>query len=157
MIAFYCSWPQKLQTQHTQLQSWKQFDIVGTILGISASVLVVFALENAGESEAWGAIKFIVPLTLGLFSWITLFLWSYFVYRRLSHSIVSIFPMPLLKNRRYMSTVLPTLFAGCPYLLLTYTVPMGMQVFSGKSPLIAGLSLLSMLGTVALGSIISGK
>ncbi|UKZ64629.1 uncharacterized protein TrAtP1_005840 [Trichoderma atroviride] len=157
IIIFYFSWPQKLQTEYTQLRSWKQFDIIGAILGIAASVLVVFALENAGESEAWGAIKFILPLILGLICWITLFLWSNLVDKRLSQNIVSIFPMTLFRNRRYTRTVLPALFAGCPYLLLIYSIPMRMQVFSGKSPLVAGLSLLPMLGTVALGSIISGK
>ncbi|KAL7927332.1 major facilitator superfamily domain-containing protein [Trichoderma austrokoningii] len=158
MAIFYFSWPQKLQTEYTsQLRSWKQFDIVGALLGIAASVLVVFALENAGESEAWEAVKFIVPVTLGLLSWIMLFLWSSWVDIRLSPNIVSVFPITLFRNRRYTRTVLTTLFAGCPYLLLIYSVPMRMQVVSGKSPLIAGLSLLPMLGTVAIGSIISGK
>ncbi|KAH8130229.1 hypothetical protein FP744_10004129 [Trichoderma asperellum] len=154
---FYFSWPQKMQTGYAQLRSWKQFDIVGAILGIAASVLVVFALENAGESEAWGDVKFIVPLILGLFSWITLFLWSKFVDKRLSQNVVSVFPMTLFKIRHYASTTLTTLFAGCPYLLLIYSIPIRMQVVSGKSPLAAGLALLPMLGTVALGSIISGK
>lgn len=157
MIIFFFSWPRKLQTEYTQLRSWKQFDIIGAILGVAASVLVVFALENAGESEAWGVIKFILPLMLGLLSWIMLFSWAYFVDKRLSQRIVSIFPMTLFKNRRYTRTTLAALFAGCPYLLLIYSIPMRMQVFSGKSPLVAGLSLLPMLGTVALGSIISGK
>lgn len=158
MAIFFFSWPQNLKTEYTsQLRSWKQFDIIGAILGIAASVLVVFALENAGESEAWEAVKFIVPVTLGLFSWIMLFLWSFWVDRRLSHNIVSVFPIALFRNRRYTRTILTTLFAGCPYLLLIYSIPMRMQVVSGKSPLIAGLSLLPMLGTVALGSIISGK
>ncbi|KAK1254482.1 hypothetical protein MKX08_008477 [Trichoderma sp. CBMAI-0020] len=157
IILFYFSWPQKLQTEYTQLRSWKQFDIIGAILGIAASVLVVFALENAGESEAWGAVNFILPLILGLASWITLFLWSNLIDKRLSQNIVPIFPMDLFRNRRYTRTVLAVLFAGCPYLLLIYSIPMRMQVFSGKSPLVAGLSLLPMLGTVALGSIISGK
>lgn len=146
-----------MQTGYAQLRSWKQFDIVGAILGIAASVLVVFALENAGESEAWGDVKFIVPLILGLFSWITLFLWSKFVDKRLSQNVVSVFPMTLFKIRHYASTTLTTLFAGCPYLLLIYSIPIRMQVVSGKSPLAAGLALLPMLGTVALGSIISGK
>lgn len=157
MATFYFGWPRKLQTEYAQLRSWKQFDIIGAILGIAASVLVVFALETAGESEAWDAIKFIVPVTLGLFSWITLFLWSYFVDKRLSQTIVSVFPITLFRNRRYTRTILTTLFAGCPYLLLIYSIPIRMQVVSGKSPLVAGLSLLPMLGTVALGSIISGK
>jgi hypothetical protein len=157
MIIFFLSWPPTLKTEYTQLRSWKQFDIIGAMLGIAASVLVVFALQNAGESEAWGAIKFILPLILGLLSWIMLFVWSYFVDKRLSQNIVSIFPMTLFRNRRYTRTILPALFAGGPYLLLIYSIPMRMQVFSGKSPLIAGMSLLPMLGTVALGSIISGK
>lgn len=86
-----------------------------------------------------------------------LFSWSYFIDTRLSQYIVPIFPMTLFRNRRYTRTILAALFTGCPYLLLIYSVPMRMQVFSGKSPLVAGLSLLPMLGTVALGSTISGK
>lgn len=157
MATFYFSWPLKKQAEYTQLQSWKQFDIIGAVLGIAASVLIVFSLENAGESEAWGAIEFIAPLILGLVSWITLFLWSNFVDKRPSQNIVSIFPITLFRNRHYTRTILTTFFAGYPYLLLIYSIPIRMQIVSGKSPLIAGLSLLPMLGTVALGSIISGK
>lgn len=157
MATFYFSWPLKMQMEHTEFQSWKQFDVIGAMLGIAASVLVVFALENAGESEVWGTIKFIIPLILGLVSWITLFLWSNTVDKCLSQNIVSAFPITLFRNRRYTRTILTTLFAGFPYLLLIYSIPLRMQVVSDKSPLVAGLSLLPMLGTIALGSIVSGK
>ncbi|EHK46251.1 hypothetical protein TRIATDRAFT_4297, partial [Trichoderma atroviride IMI 206040] len=137
---------------------------IGSIIGVTIAAAGVFGPVIGGlltQYLDWRWIflikSFILPLILGLICWITLFLWSNLVDKRLSQNIVSIFPMTLFRNRRYTRTVLPALFAGCPYLLLIYSIPMRMQVFSGKSPLVAGLSLLPMLGTVALGSIISGK
>ncbi|PKK42889.1 hypothetical protein CI102_12751, partial [Trichoderma harzianum] len=54
-------------------------------------------------------------------------------------------------------SMLTTFLLGYPYLLLIFLFPIRMQVVSGKSPLLAGLTLLPMLGTAAIGSMVSGK
>lgn len=144
---------------YTQTISWKQFDFVGTILGIAASVLVVFAFQNAGESEpkTWGRPIFIAPLVIGLACWLALFAWGFAIEKWFAQSITPVFPIELLRNRRYARSTLTTFLLGYPHLLLIFLFPIRMQVVSDKSPLLAGLTLLPMLGTVAIGSMVSGK
>lgn len=159
MFIFLISWPRKERIPRTRLRSWKRFDFVGTILGIAASALVVFAFQNAGESgsKVWKSAVFIAPVTIGLACWIALFTWAIAIDKWFAQSIVPVFPVQLFRNRLYTRSTLMTLFMGFPHLLVIFSFPIRMQVVSGKSPLIAGLMLLPMLGTVALGSMVSGK
>ena len=55
-----------------------------------------------------------------------------------------------------MAYVLATLLIGFPYFLIIYALPLRFQVVNGKTPLVAGLSLLPMLGASAVGSTIGG-
>jgi hypothetical protein len=66
------------------------------------------------------------------------------------------FPLRLVKHRIYLAYVIATLLTGFPYFMVIYALPLRLQVVNGKSPLIAGVSLLPMLGAVAIGSTIGG-
>jgi hypothetical protein len=66
------------------------------------------------------------------------------------------FPLRLLRKRVYMAYALSTLLIGFPYFLVIYALPLRFQVVNGKSPLTAGVALLPMLGSVAIGSTIGG-
>lgn len=46
---------------------------------------------------------------------------------------------------------------GYPYLQLIYAIPVRIQVVGGKSALVAGVMLLPMLGSAAIGSALSGR
>ncbi|PTB47766.1 hypothetical protein M431DRAFT_101588 [Trichoderma harzianum CBS 226.95] len=159
LIVFFISWPSRRKIFHTHTTPWKQFDFVGTVLGITASILVVFAFQNAGESEpkTWRRPIFIAPLVVGLACWLALFAWGFAIEKWFAQSIAPVFPIELLRNRRYARSMLTTFLLGYPYLLLIFLFPIRMQVVSGKSPLLAGLTLLPMLGTAAIGSMVSGK
>ncbi|KAH6607930.1 MFS general substrate transporter [Trichoderma cornu-damae] len=159
LLIFLVSWPGEETRPHARLRSWKRFDFAGTVLGIAASALVVFAFQNAGESGpgAWKSAVFIAPITVGLACWMGLFAWAFAVDKWFAHSIVPIFPVQLFQNRLYTRSTITTLLMGYPHLLLIFCFPIRMQVVSGRSPLIAGLTMLPMLGTVALGSMVSGK
>lgn len=159
MLIFLISWPSEEQMPHTQSRSWRQFDFFGTVLGIAASVLVVFAFQNAGESKSgtWGRPVFIAPVAIGLACWLALFTWGFAIDKWFAKSIVPVFPIDLFRNRRYTRSALTTFLLGYPHLLLIFSFPIRMQIVSGRSPLHAGLTLLPMLGTVAIGSMVSGK
>jgi hypothetical protein len=66
------------------------------------------------------------------------------------------FPLRLIKHRIYMAIVIATLLTGFPYFMIIYALPLRLQVVNGKTPLVAGVSLLPMLGAVAVGSTIGG-
>ena len=156
---FVLAWPKAEQSTPAHRCSWKQFDYVGSALVITASVLVVFAFQNAGESSAsvWGSAVFIAPLVAGAMGWAALVAWEYMAEIRFNGHFSAAFPISLFRNRAYAAGAASTLFLGYPYLLLIYSFPLRAQVVSGKSALIAGIMLLPMLGASALGSAVSGK
>jgi hypothetical protein len=61
-----------------------------------------------------------------------------------------------MKRRVYMFGVLSTLFTGFPYFVLIYSLPIRFQVVNEKSALMAGIGLLPMLGSTAIGSMLGG-
>ncbi|PNY24912.1 Multidrug resistance protein 3 [Tolypocladium capitatum] len=156
---FVITWPKAEQLPPAQRRSWKEFDYIGSALVIAASVLVVFAFQNAGEASynVWGNAVFIAPLVAGAIGWAALVAWEYMAESRFGGGFSPAFPIGLFRNRAYAAGAASTLFLGYPYLLLLYSFPLRAQVVSGKSALAAGIMLLPMLGASAVGSAISGK
>lgn len=161
MAIFFLTWPKAEYLPNVERRKWKEFDFLGSLLVIAAAVLVVFAFQNAGEAEATGSVWdkaiFIAPLVAGLIGWLAVGGWGYFVDRKFKHSIAPIFPVSLFRNRVYSAAAATTLFLGFPYLLLVFSFPLRAQVVSQKSPLMAGVMLLPMLGTAALGTVVCGR
>ncbi|GAO19274.1 hypothetical protein UVI_02062540 [Ustilaginoidea virens] len=165
LATFLSSWPVREQRPRLQKHSWKQLDLVGSFLTIAATVLVVFAFQDAGvtsggssswQGNNWQSAVFVAPLVAGTLCWVALVAWESMVERRLASRCSPVFPMRLFQHSTYTSGVVNTLLLGFPYLLLIYVVPLRIQVVGGKSALLAGVMLLPMLVTVALGSIVSG-
>jgi hypothetical protein len=138
---------------------WKQLDITGCTLLIASTVLVVFSFQQAGTHSTpsvWHEPIFLAPLLIGLFCALLLFFWELLVARYWEDSITTMFPLRLMKRRVYMGYVLSTLLAGFPYFVVMFALPIRMQVVGQKTALMAGVSLLPMLGTVAVGSVLGG-
>ena len=144
MALFWVTWPKKEHLPNIERRSWKDLDFVGSLLVIAASVLVVFAFQNAGTNigeEPWTQATFIAPVVAGTLCWIALFAWEAFFERRWKDKMAA-FPLRLLRNHVYASGVLNTMFLGFPYMTTIYSVPLRLQVVNGKSPLNAGIMLL---------------
>lgn len=126
---------------------------------IAASVLILFAFQNIGESgsSSWRSAVFIGPVVGGGTGWLALVAWEAFAARRMHDGFSPAFPVDLFRNRTYAAAALSTLFLGYPYLLLVYSFPLKAQIVSSKSALISGIMLLPMLGASAIGSAVSGK
>lgn len=78
--------------------SFARIDIFGMILLLTSSVLLVFALEEAGTRYSWDSPVVISTLVLAGVSGVTLFVWEVFVDEATS-SQEPVFPPSLLKNR----------------------------------------------------------
>ncbi|KAI0833951.1 major facilitator superfamily transporter [Hypoxylon sp. FL0890] len=157
MLLFYLSWPKKQYLSNVEKRSWKELDYVGSILLIAAAVLVVFPFQNAGlHTDQWSRAVFIAPLLVGVLSWISLFIWSVYIEQRWGHVMSAALPVRLLRDHVYAAVVVNTLLLGFPYLLVIYAFPLRLQIVNGKDPLMAGLMLLPMLGSSAVGSFFSG-
>ncbi len=70
--------------------------------------------------------------------------------------MASVFPMPFLKHRVYIAGVLSATMIGFPYFVILYNLPIRFQVVNEMSALSAGIGLLPMLGSTAVGSMIGG-
>ncbi|OAQ96546.1 hypothetical protein LLEC1_02348 [Akanthomyces lecanii] len=159
MILFVLSWPSKKQHNPANRLKWRNFDFFGTFLIIAASVLVVFAFQNAGESfyDVFNSSSFIAPIIIGLACWVVVFAWAILVDNgRFGKHLAPAVPFRLFRNRHYTSAALTTLLIGYPYLQIIFTFPTRAQVVSGKSALVSGIELLPMIGGSAIGSIVSG-
>jgi hypothetical protein len=158
IVLFILAWPgiDAKYMRHAQLRSWIQLDIFGAIFVIAAAVLVVFAFQEAGlHPTNWKSALFIAPLLFGLLCYVLLFGWEVLVAKRWEDRFATMFPLRLIKRRTYMGYVLVTLISGFPYFMIIYSLPTRMQVVNEKSQLVAGLSLLPMVGTVAIASTVA--
>lgn len=153
-ILFLLTWPGEDMMKHPPRRSWKRLDFLGSFLLIAASVLVVFAFQQAGLTlNSWTEAIFLAPLLIGLLCWIILFIWEFFAS---THSISTILPPRLLKRRIYTSAVIVTTLTGFANFIAIYSLPLHFQIVNGTSSLTAGVALLPMLASAAVGSILGG-
>ncbi|KAF4806023.1 Efflux pump FUS6 [Colletotrichum siamense] len=157
MVVFYLTWPQAKHLPSLQRRTWKELDFAGSFLLVAGSVLVVFSFQNVGsDGDKWHRAIFIVPVTVGVFSFIALVGWETLVARFWDKRVMATIPIRLLRNHVYVAAMLHTMFLGFPYLLVVYAFPVHLQIVNNKSSLLAGILLLPMLGSVALGSTLGG-
>ncbi|KAI0970287.1 major facilitator superfamily transporter [Xylaria arbuscula] len=157
-LLFSLTWPKPQYLPNLERRSWKELDYLGSSLLIAAVVLIVFPFQTVGTAtNQWDHAIFLAPLIVGLIAFFAVFAWSLFVHRRWGDKLAAALPVSLLRDRVYSSAVLNTMFLGFPYILIIYAFPLRCQVVNGKDALIAGVMLLPMLGSSAIGSAISGK
>ena len=157
LILFIIAWPKPNQLRPAQRRPLKELDVVGATLIIAASVLIVFSFQNAGlKSGAWKQAIFIAPLLVGCLCAAGLVGWEYFTAYSWDGRFATMFPLRLMKRRVYMGCVATALLGGFPYFVVIYALPLRLQVVNQKSALLAGVSLLPLLGAVAVSSALGG-
>jgi MFS family permease len=158
MVVFNFSWPRPDQLQGVQTRrKWKELDFVGSVLIIAASVLTVYAFQHAGiNTDSWTQATFLAPLLTGCLCWTLLFLWQWAVHRWWRDRVAAVVPWHLLQQRVYIAGAAFTLLMGFPYFFVIYNLPLRFQVVDMATPLYAGIWLLPMLGSAAVGSTIGG-
>lgn len=158
MVFFRIAWPKAEHLSNLEQRSWKDLDFLGSFLVIAAAVLVTFAFQNAGAHSSgnpWAKAIFIAPFVVGVFCWIGLAAWQGFLAKRSPRKMAAL-PPSLLRNHVFAAAALNTIFLGFPFLASLYTMPIRLQVVNGKSPIMAGVILLPMVGATGFGSVISG-
>lgn len=158
MVLFIFAWPKDHHLSNLEKRSWQDLDFLGSFLVIAAAVLVTFAFQNAGEHSSgnpWNTAVFIAPFVVGIFCWIALAAWQRFLAQRSPRKMAAIPPV-LVRNRVFVAAALNTIFLGFAFLATLYTMPLRLQVVNGKSPIMAGVIMLPMVGATGFGSIITG-
>lgn len=158
MVLFGFAWPKAEHLPNLEQRAWKDLDFLGSFLVIAAAVLVTFAFQNAGvhsSGNPWAEAIFIAPFVVGVFCWIGLGVWQHFLVQRSPQKMAAL-PPTLIRNRVFAAAALNTIFLGFAFLATLYTVPLRLQVVNGKSPIMAGVIMLPMIGATGLGSVIMG-
>ncbi len=78
--------------------AFRRLDFPGVFFMLAASILIIFALEEAGTRYPWSSAAIIGSLLIGLLSWGLFVIWELFIEKR-NKVQEPIFPMRLLKSR----------------------------------------------------------
>ncbi|KAK4660211.1 hypothetical protein QC762_117070 [Podospora pseudocomata] len=135
-------------------------DFIGNTLLALASILLVFALQEAGRYVwRWDSPVIIWSVAISVVSFVLFGVWEWYLYRGGESGkvrIEGIFPVGLVKGRVYACVLVNTLLSGFVYIALVINIPERLQVAYFDSPLWAGVHLLPMLGCCAFGSFLGG-
>ncbi|KAI9662563.1 MAG: hypothetical protein M1821_008730 [Bathelium mastoideum] len=135
--------------------AWHRVDFIGAFLLLSASILLVFVLEEAGTRFAWDSAAMVASLVCACLCWILFPVWEYYVDKPRSAQ-EPIFPVRLLKNRLVSGMMLYGFFTGFPFMVVIVNLPQRFQAVNAVSPLLAGIYLLPLLLCSPLASGLSG-
>jgi MFS family permease len=81
------------------ISSFKRLDLIGSGLMLAASILLVFALEEAGSRYAWASGVILGTLLVSVVAWAAFVGWEILIDKRRTMTAEPIFPMRLLKRR----------------------------------------------------------
>ncbi|KAK3330517.1 major facilitator superfamily domain-containing protein [Apodospora peruviana] len=157
MIGVYTLWPEERRTKYDSRTAISKIDFIGNTLLIGATILLFFAIEQAGSFVwQWSSPVIICSLVVSGVCWILLSIWESYLFYGRSQQIEPIFPLRLAVGRVYLSCLIVTLLTGFIYIALVITIPERLQIVYGDNPLGAGIHLLPMLGCCAFGSFLGG-
>ncbi|RMZ75534.1 hypothetical protein DV738_g5436, partial [Chaetothyriales sp. CBS 135597] len=125
--------------------SWKRVDFVGAFLLLTASVLLVFALEEAGSRYPWDSAAILSTLIIAGICWIAFPFWEHHVEASTKSNQEPVFPMRLLKDRILFGMMVNAFFTGFPFMVIIVNLPQRFQAVNNFSPFRAGIYLLPLL------------
>ncbi|EED14417.1 efflux pump antibiotic resistance protein, putative [Talaromyces stipitatus ATCC 10500] len=137
-------------------QNLRRIDNIGVVLLLAASILLVFAFENAGIQHAWGSPTIIVTLVLGFAIFFGFITWEVWLQRRQDQITEPIFPPRILESRIMASMFAASFFLGFPFNSVIVNIPQRAQAVYAFSSRRAGITLLPLLLTSPLATVTSG-
>ncbi|MCJ1476256.1 hypothetical protein MMC13_004922 [Lambiella insularis] len=147
------AWP---RTRAVGKISWRQLDLIGCLLCVAASVLLVFALQQAGAGAyASSSPVIIASLTVAAAAAIALWFWIWYLSSA-DRGIAPLFPARVVLNRVIVVAITVSTLTGYILYSVIIELPERLQIVSGKTPQSAGIALLPLLGASAVSSGIGG-
>lgn len=155
------SLPSGHKTMKAQLRSkfskasLSRLDTLGVVFLLAASILLVFALEEAGQRYSWKSAVIVSTITLAGICWISFIGWEYLLDKSPSPQ-EPIFPLRLLKDRVLVGMMSTAFFIGFPFVSVVVNIPQRAQAVNGLSPVRAGIALLPLLLTSPFATAVQG-
>ena len=162
-------------------KSIQRLDILGAFLNLSASILLVFALEEGGSRFPWDDAPIIATFVLSGVLLTAFVGWETIIGRLTQNVQEPIFPLRLVRDRIFVGLLLyvylwvryfayskndgaySNLFSdrysfltGFPFIAVIINLPQKFQAVNGSSPSAAGLSLLALLLCTPVASTLAG-
>lgn len=107
MLGIYALWPEERRHRYGAMTALSKIDFLGNLLLAAASVLLVFALQEAGSFVwSWSSPIIVWSLVTAGACWVLLGVWEYYLFHGSSQRIQPIFPMRLAKDRVYILCLL---------------------------------------------------
>lgn len=107
VLGIYALWPEERRNRYGVLTSVSKIDFLGNALLAVGSILLVFAMQQAGSFVwSWSSPVILWSLITSAVSWILLGLWEWYLFRRGGQRIQPIFPMRVATARVYVSTLM---------------------------------------------------
>ncbi|MCJ1476235.1 hypothetical protein MMC13_004901 [Lambiella insularis] len=136
--------PAKKHVGESFTQRLKQFDPIGSMFLLPGLVLLLLALQWAGNGYAWGSTKVVVTLVLGI---ALLVAFSLYQLRAGENGTV---PPRIFSQRSIAVGTVVSIGLGSSLLIITFYLPIWLQAIKEKSAVSAGIGLLPyFLSTVA--------
>lgn len=103
IILIFFVWP---RTRTAGMIKWRQLDLIGCMLYLAASVLVVFALQQAGSGAyAWSSPTIIGCLVASGVAALLFAFWIWYLSHR-ERSILPLFPARIVNHRVMLANML---------------------------------------------------
>ncbi|OGM45366.1 MFS multidrug transporter [Aspergillus bombycis] len=128
---------------------FRDLDLVGVVLLLSASLLPITVLNETNVSFEWASGTAIGLLVAGGVSWMAFFGWEWVIDGRPGYH--PILPKRLLFNRAWMAILIITFASGCPWNVVIVYLAQRFQALERLSPVDAGIRLIpyAALATVS--------
>ncbi|KIP08458.1 hypothetical protein PHLGIDRAFT_377944 [Phlebiopsis gigantea 11061_1 CR5-6] len=128
-----------------------QIDYVGSLLTITASVLLLLGLTWGGVTYSWSSAAVLVPLILGIALFALFLVWEG------KFAKLPLVPIRVLKNRTVAGVCISNFMNGMTFFAILYYIPQLLELVKGYSPVKASLLFLPFLCPISVVVFCSGQ
>ncbi|THU94393.1 MFS general substrate transporter [Dendrothele bispora CBS 962.96] len=132
------------------MQKLNMIDWCGTLIFSGASISLGIGLTWAGTERPWGSVTVLVPIILGLFGMIGMYIWESLVA---THPLI---PFSIMTSWTTISGYLQTFINQVVLFTVVYYLPVYYQACKGASPTHSGIDIFGLSLVVAPMGIVAG-
>ncbi|THY28858.1 MFS general substrate transporter [Aureobasidium pullulans] len=149
--------PNETQSRRLGKPALQQIDWPGILLSLTGSSLLVISLEEGGVHFSWRSLFVVLMLVGSVICFLAFGIWEHVLTpREASMKMLPLFPTRFISSRVVAATLGTVFFTGFAFVVTIMALPQRLQIVNGDSPENAGLHMLPLIGSTALGAILTG-